>query len=73
MEHTMSNEIEAIPVSAEELSPAEYLEAYRANPGRFASARIRPPRLGEPGFGGIVVQYQTPLFRTRFGPLSRRP
>jgi hypothetical protein len=40
----------------EEISPGKFLRIERAERGRFSEVEIRPPRLGEKGFGKIVVK-----------------
>ncbi len=60
----MSKEIEMVPVSQEELTPEEYLEHYRDDPSNIQSVRIRPAQLGGRGFGALVVDFRTPVFRS---------
>jgi len=55
--------LDAMPVSRETLKAAQFLKLVNKNPGLIKSSRIVAPRLGEHGFGGVLVEYSRPLLR----------
>jgi hypothetical protein len=57
-------EIPMLPTTVEEVSPDEYMRMDRS---AVSSVSIRPPTLGSPGFGRIVVEYKTPIYRYKLG------
>lgn len=62
----MSEVIDTIRVNNEVLSPAEFLEKVNSEKSNIVRSRIAPPRLGSSGFGGIEVEYASPIFRPAF-------
>ncbi|WP_331074277.1 hypothetical protein [Longimicrobium sp.] len=62
-----TKELEMVPVTSEEVSPEEYLRIHEKDRGLIQSVGIRGPSLGRPGFGQIVVEYKTPIYRYRLG------
>ena len=59
----MKMPFELLPTYSGTYSPAEYIRLVRSNPRNIRSVRIQPPRLGEPGFGSLLVEHRTPVFR----------
>jgi hypothetical protein len=57
--------IELLPTCCGSCSPAEYVRRVRSEPACVRSVRIQPPRLGQAGFGSLLVEYRTPVFATR--------
>ena len=55
----MKMPLELLPTHGVSCSPAEYIRLVRS----VRSVRIQPPRLGEPGFGSLLAEYRTPVFR----------
>lgn len=55
--------IELVPTYCGSYSPAEYVRLFRSDSRNVRSVRIQPPRLGQPGFGSLLVEYRTPVFR----------
>jgi hypothetical protein len=53
--------IELLPTYCGSYSPAEYVRLVRSDPGNIRSVHIQPPRLGQPGFGSLLVEYRTPV------------
>jgi hypothetical protein len=53
-------ELEMVPMTSEEVTPEEYLKMDQA---LLQSVRVRPAVLGERGFGRIVVEYKTPIYK----------
>ena len=63
----MRNAIDLAPHYRDELTPGEYVRLYRGDTSNVRSVRITPPRLGQPGFGTIAVEYRVPVFRHAIG------
>jgi len=59
----MKMPLELLPTHGVSCSPAEYIRLARSNDRNVRSVRIQPPRLGEPGFGSLLAEYRTPVFR----------
>jgi hypothetical protein len=59
----MKMPLEFLPAYGGSYSPAEYVRLVRSGASNVRSVRIQPPRLGEPGFGSLLVEYRTPVFR----------
>ena len=59
----MKMPIELLPTCGVSYSPAEYIRLVRSDRRNIHSVRIQPPRLGEPGFGSLLVEHRTPVFR----------
>lgn len=57
--------IDLEPAYTETLSPKEFREYVSRNSYNIESVRIVPPTLGRNGFGEIVVQRKSPVFRMR--------
>ena len=55
-------EIVLDPVYTELLTPEEFAEAYQTRQDEIRRVRILPARLGEPGFGRILVRWKTPIY-----------
>lgn len=51
------------PVYSEALTPREFLGVYAHQSHDIKSVRVVPPALGERGFGRIVVERRSPVFR----------
>jgi len=51
------------PVYFEALTPKEYLALSAADRANIERTKIVAPRLGERGFGHIVVQYRLPIYK----------
>lgn len=49
-----------VPVTHHEVTPEEFRRLDRHS---VAAVTVRPPRLGEDGFGGLLVRYRTPVYR----------
>lgn len=47
----------------EELSPEAYLALQRECPERIRRVTIRPPELGKRGYGALLVEYTSPVYR----------
>ena len=58
-------EIELDPVYAELLTPEEFIEVYQTRQNEIRRVRLIPARLGEPGFGKILVRWKTPIYSAR--------
>lgn len=43
------------------LSPAAYVRLRAAQAGNIRSARFVPPKLGQKGWGRVLVEYVTPV------------
>src|SRR5215213_8914758 len=52
----MKMPIELLPAYGGSYSPAEYVRLIRSDPHNVRSVRIQPPRLGQPGFGSLLVE-----------------
>ena len=48
-------------VHKEVLSPKKFLVRLAEQPKNIARARIRAPKIGQNGFGKIVVSYKNPI------------
>jgi len=59
----MKMPLELLPTYGGSYSPAEYIRLVRSGDRNIRSVRIQPPRLGQPGFGSLAVEYRTPVFR----------
>jgi hypothetical protein len=59
----MKMPVELLPTCGVSYSPAEYVRLIRSNPRNVRSVRIVPPQLGQPGFGSLMVEYRSPVFR----------
>jgi uncharacterized phage-associated protein len=55
----------------EELSPRQFLSLLERDTGDIERVSIRPPRLGERGFGRVVVERKRGVVRPSFGPAPR--
>ena len=55
-------EIELDPVYVELLTPEQFAEAYQTRQNDIRRVRVLPARLGEPGFGRILVKWKTPTY-----------
>jgi hypothetical protein len=51
------------PVYTEALTPREFMGVYADQSHDIKSVRVVPPALGERGFGRIVVERRSPVFR----------
>ena len=59
----MKTPLDLLPSYGDAFSPAEYVRRVQRDDRNVRSVRIQPPRLGEPGFGSLLVQYRSPVFR----------
>jgi hypothetical protein len=50
------------PVYTETLSPERFIETYAKQDDKMQTAYVIPPRLGDPGFGKILVVWKTPTY-----------
>lgn len=57
--------LEAKPVSAEILTPQQFVSLNASEKSQIKSATVVAPRLGSKGFGGVLVQYKLPQYRVR--------
>ncbi|HWK90443.1 MAG TPA: hypothetical protein VNP72_10670 [Longimicrobium sp.] len=64
--------MQRVQAHSEEMSPERFLQVARGSEHRIRSVRIRPPRLGEDGFGALVVEYYNPFVRPQRGSASPR-
>ncbi len=55
--------MELDPVYTEALTPREFMGVYARQSHDIQSVRVVPPVLGERGFGRIVVERRSPVFR----------
>lgn len=55
--------IETCPVSEEVLTPRQYTALTEVDKQKIKETRVVAPKLGEKGFGGILVRYKTPIYR----------
>ncbi len=62
----MSRIIDTVVVDREVLSPDEFLRKIEKERSAIKSSRIVAPKLGRPGFGGVEVEYNYPIFRPAF-------
>jgi len=73
LDERIMKSIDLEPAYTETVSPKEFREYVCRNSYNIDSVRIVPPTLGSYGFGEIVVQRKSPLFRMRpDGRLSSR-
>jgi hypothetical protein len=59
----MKMPLDLLPSYGDSFSPAEYVRRIHRDDRNVRSVRIQPPRLGEPGFGALLVEYRSPVFR----------
>jgi hypothetical protein len=52
-------------VRMEVLTPQQFIALMENDPGAVKSATVRPPALGERGYGSITVEYAVPRLRNR--------
>jgi hypothetical protein len=55
--------MELAPVYTEALTPREFMGVYAHQSHDIQSVRVMPPVLGERGFGRILVERRSPVFR----------
>ena len=58
--------IDAVLGRREAVTPQRFLSLLSENPGDIGRVQIEPPRLGEPGFGRIVIEHNRVRFRSPF-------
>jgi hypothetical protein len=58
----MMSAIELDPLYTEEVTPAEYIRIFQKERDKIDSAHIVPARIGQEGFGRIVIIKKTPVF-----------
>lgn len=56
------NVFDAVLSRFESMSPEAYLKLSEADRAAIARVRVSPPRLGEPGFGKLVVEFDSPRY-----------
>jgi hypothetical protein len=62
--------IDMNPIYEEELTPSQFVKLYEGKHGDIRSVRILPARLGENGYGHIIVTRRTAKFSTiNFGSI----
>ena len=49
------------PLTEKQVSPRAYPKLAREQRTNIKSVDIVPPRLGSPGFGGLLVRFKTPV------------
>jgi len=57
--------LDAMPVSQETLKAAQFLRLVNENPALIKSSRVVAPKLGERGFGKVMVEYSRPVLHAR--------
>lgn len=57
------NTLDLFPVTEEEISFKKFLSLTEEEKEAVESFRLIPPRLGQAGFGKIIVQYKSPMFK----------
>jgi len=53
--------LSTMPVSQETLKAAQFLRLVKENPTIIKSSRVIAPKLGERGFGKVLVEYSRPV------------
>lgn len=72
MEKPMAmQEIQLDPVYTEALTPDQFLAVYPARSEEIRTARVMPVRLGEPGFGMILVRWKRPVYASHLHPVRK--
>lgn len=56
-------EIETVLEKTEEVTPKRFLEALAHRRSDIERVTIRPPRLGGRGFGRVLIEYKTGVWR----------
>lgn len=54
---------DAMPVQAEVISPKTYLGLSKKAKANIAETTIVAPRLGQNGFGGVLIRYKSPVYK----------
>lgn len=57
------NTLKLFPITEEELSFQKFLSLTEEEKNAIESIQILPPRLGRAGFGKIIVQYKSPIYK----------
>ncbi|MDO4709056.1 MAG: hypothetical protein Q4B94_04435 [Pseudomonadota bacterium] len=55
--------IDTLSIREEVLTPKQYMSLTAEEKARIKDAKPVPPKLGEHGFGGILVRYKSPVYR----------
>ena len=62
---TKNQILDARPVYAETLSSKEFVGLKDADRLRIKRVQIVAPKLGSKSFGGVKVEYKTPIYKVR--------
>lgn len=63
MKHQTVRSLDARPVTKEVISAGDFVRLSEDQKQKIKSVEIVPPRLGSRGFGGIKVDYKTPVYK----------
>lgn len=55
--------LDTLRVTAEVLSPKDFLELTAAQKTSIKTSEFIAPALGRKGFGGVLVRYKSPVFK----------
>lgn len=56
-------EIETVLDKTEEVTPKRFLDVWKHRRSDIEHVTIRPPRLGGRGFGRVIIEYKTGVWR----------